>query len=104
MQDPFYHKQKRGKNSRMLDADAWLEGLNAGRSFVTTGPMLFVTLDGREPGHRFSQATPAPRDHALAGSVASASPLDRIEVVLNGEVARTMQPANRPGWCIRSPR
>ena len=27
MQDPFYHKQKRGKNSRMLDADAWLEGV-----------------------------------------------------------------------------
>jgi hypothetical protein len=26
-----------------LDADAWLSGLNAGRSFVTTGPMLFVT-------------------------------------------------------------
>jgi hypothetical protein len=78
-----------------LDADAWLKGLNAGQSFVTTGPMLFVTLDGREPGHRFQQANAAPRDHTLAGSVASASPLDRIEVVLNGEVAKTLRPANR---------
>jgi hypothetical protein len=77
-----------------LDADAWLKGLSAGRSFVTTGPMLFVTLDGHEPGHRFPQTTGAHRDYALAGSVASASPLDRIEVVLNGEVARTLQPAN----------
>jgi penicillin-binding protein 1A len=25
VQDPFYHKEKRGKNSRMLDADAWLD-------------------------------------------------------------------------------
>ena len=78
-----------------LDADAWLKGLSAGRSFVTTGPMMFVTLDGREPGHRFSQTTDARRDYSLAGSVASATPLDRIEVVLNGEVARTLRPANR---------
>jgi len=24
VQDPFYHKEKRGKKTRMLDADAWL--------------------------------------------------------------------------------
>jgi hypothetical protein len=78
-----------------LDADAWLNGLNAGRSFVTTGPMLFVTLDGREPGHRFDQTDPSPRDYRLAGTVESASPLDRIEVMLNGEVARTLRPENR---------
>jgi len=42
-----------------LNADAWLKGLNAGRSFVTTGPMLFVTLDGREPG--IASRRPPPR-------------------------------------------
>src|SRR5262249_20829697 len=31
----------------------WVKGLNAGRSFVTTGPMLFVELDGQDPGHTF---------------------------------------------------
>ena len=25
MQDPFYHKEKRRKKARMLDADAWLD-------------------------------------------------------------------------------
>ena len=25
MQDPFYHKEKRRKKSRALDADAWLD-------------------------------------------------------------------------------
>jgi hypothetical protein len=78
-----------------LDADAWLDGLDAGRSFVTTGPMLFVTLDGREPGQRFEQADSAPGDYRLAATVESASPLDRIEVVLNGAVARTLPPGNR---------
>jgi hypothetical protein len=78
-----------------LDADRWLEGLNAGRSFVTTGPMLFATLDGHQPGHRFAQADPAPRVYRMAGSVESAAPLDRIEVLVNGVVARTLRPENR---------
>jgi hypothetical protein len=77
-----------------LDPDAWLKGLNAGRSFVTTGPMLFVTLDGREPGHHFEQADPMPRDYRLAGTVESAARLVRIEVVVNGAVARTLPPEN----------
>ena len=33
-----------------FDGAAWLQGLNQGRSFVTTGPMLLVTLDGQDPG------------------------------------------------------
>ena len=27
MQDPFYHKEKRKKKTRMLDADAWLDSI-----------------------------------------------------------------------------
>lgn len=33
--------------------ERWVEGLNAGRSFVTTGPMLFATVNGKPPGHVF---------------------------------------------------
>jgi hypothetical protein len=79
-----------------LDAAAWLKGLDAGRSFVTTGPMLFVTLDGHDSGHRFEQTDAAAWEYRLTGSAESAVPLERIEVVVNGEVARTLRPANRP--------
>jgi hypothetical protein len=78
-----------------LDARAWLDGLDAGRSFVSTGPMLFVSLDGRDPGHRFEQTTGAPRGYRLAGSAESAAPLARIEIIVNGELVRTVPPANR---------
>lgn len=77
-----------------LDPRAWLRGLDAGRSFVTTGPMLTVTLDGHDPGHRFD--TDQPRAYRLLGSAESPGPLDRIEIVLNGEVAQTLRPVNRP--------
>jgi hypothetical protein len=78
-----------------FSADAWLRGLNAGRSFVTTGPLLFATLDGKDPGHRFEQAEPDAREYTLGGQAISAAPLDRIEVIVNGELARAIAPANR---------
>lgn len=59
--------------------EAWLRGLNEGRSFVTTGPMLFVQLDGNK----------------LVGTARSAVPLQTIEIVVNGEVIRTVKLRNR---------
>jgi hypothetical protein len=81
--------------ARGIDARAWIDGLNAGRSFVTTGPMLFVSLDGRDPGHRFEQTAGASHEHRLSGTAESAVPLARIEIIKNGELVRTIPPANR---------
>ena len=87
-----------------LDERAWLRGLDAGRSFVTTGPMLLVTLDGHDPGHRFEPAAAEARAYRLRGSAIGAMPLARIEVVINGEVARTIRPVNREtGRAYESP-
>jgi hypothetical protein len=72
----------------------WMRGLNAGRSFVTTGPLLFVQVNGQPPGHTFKQ-TEAVRDYQITGSAQSAVPLERIEIVVNGEVVRTLKPENR---------
>src|SRR5262249_13110442 len=33
-----------------LSYRSWIAGLKAGRSFVTSGPMLSFTVDGKEPG------------------------------------------------------
>jgi hypothetical protein len=50
--------------------EAWLKGLDAGRSFVTTGPMLLAEVTS-------SEAT---------GTLLSEEPVDALEVVVNGEV------------------
>jgi hypothetical protein len=72
--------------------DAWMKGLNAGRSFVTTGPMLRATFDGQPLGTIFREAKP----HAvqITGAAESLRPLTRIEVIVNGEVARVVEPQN----------
>ncbi|HMF12943.1 MAG TPA: CehA/McbA family metallohydrolase [Gemmataceae bacterium] len=74
--------------------EKWLRGLNEGRSFVTTGPMLFVQVNGQDPGHVFKQPE-AMRTYQVTGSAISALPLDRIEIVVNGVVAHKLNPANR---------
>jgi len=76
---------------------AWLDGLNAGRSFVTTGPMLLARVDGKLPGEVSripAGASPRPR---LEIEAYSPAPLEKIEVVVNGEVHRTLEPANEAG-------
>jgi hypothetical protein len=74
--------------------EAWLKGLDAGRSFVTTGPMLFVQVNGQPPGHTFKQSEAA-AEYRITGSAGSSRPLDRIEIILNGEVTKTIKPENR---------
>jgi hypothetical protein len=78
-----------------FDYDNWVRGLDRGESFVTTGPMLPVRVNGRNPGATLKPGG-GKQDYRVTGEALSARPLDRIEVVVNGGVARTVKPANKP--------
>jgi hypothetical protein len=75
--------------------EAWIRGLNAGRSFVTTGPMLLVQVNGKKPGHIFKGEDAALGKYRVSGVARSAVPLAGVEIVINGEVSRTVAAANR---------
>jgi hypothetical protein len=75
--------------------EGWLRGLNEGKSFVTTGPMLLVQVNGQQPGHTFKPAPADSLEYHVRGTVLGEQPLERIEIVVNGEVIRTIKPANR---------
>ena len=62
---------------------------------MTTGPMLLAQLDGRDPGEVFRPSGDGPHVFRLTGRALSAVPLSRIEVIVNGEVAERLKPANR---------
>jgi type 1 glutamine amidotransferase len=70
--------------------EKWLKGLQAGRSFVTTGPMLEVKVNGQLPGQVFADAK-AGNECEVKGVVTSAAPIDRIEILVNGKVAKVIQ-------------
>ncbi len=69
----------------------WREGLLAGRSFVTTGPMMRLQFNGEDAGHVFQTAA-GKTSVRVTGTVQSLATIDRIEILVNGDVARTIQP------------
>ena len=74
--------------------EAWVRGLGAGRSFVTTGPMLLAKVNGEHPGRVFAQAA-AGKSYRVTGRVVSEQPLENVEIMVNGRVSRSVTPQNR---------
>jgi len=70
----------------------WMEGLAAGRSFVTTGPMILAKVNGRWPGESFQLAN-STTPFQIECTVRSEQPLESIEMIVNGRVKK-FQPAN----------
>jgi hypothetical protein len=77
-----------------FDYEMWMQGLDEGRSFVTTGPMLFVTVNGFDPGQTFIKSNKQTTTCSIEGTTQSAYPLGRIEIVVNGLVAKTIKARN----------
>lgn len=70
--------------------EKWVGALRAGRSFVTVGPMLFLTVKGREPGATIRlPTTNRPRLVQVRIDVDYVRPVETVEVIVNGEVAKT---------------
>lgn len=57
--------------------EKWLAGLIAGRSFVTTGPMLFMNVTETE----------------VKATVLGDEPVHAVEVIVNGDIVETLRPA-----------
>jgi hypothetical protein len=75
--------------------ERWMKGLAAGRSFVTTGPMLMVEVDGQPPGSSLGQQSAQPGSYRITGTAASARPLRPIEILAAGQVVAQIPAANR---------
>jgi hypothetical protein len=66
--------------SGALDHAAWLKALKEGRTFATNGPLLDLTLGGKEPGDEIALAKPGTL------GLRSIVPVDRFQLIGNGEV------------------
>jgi hypothetical protein len=59
--------------------------------------MLFAQVNDERPGHIFSQHDSRPTDYRVSGEVHSSGRLERIEVVVNGRILKTL-PASNEAW------
>ena len=65
--------------------DAWFQGLREGRAFVSSGPLVELTVNGRMPGETVELGTGGGSVDVTA-HVKSITPLQKVILVHNGEV------------------
>ncbi len=62
--------------------ESWLGGLRAGRTFVSNGPLLELSVNGMGPGSSFAPAEPV----RIVASALSRIPFERLEIIQDGAV------------------
>ena len=69
-----------------LSFDRWAAAVRAGRTFVTSGPVLELEVEGHEPGDVLELASPGRLEVSIRARAAQAVITD-VELVVNGRVA-----------------
>lgn len=72
---------------------AWIKGLGAGRSFVTTGPLMDVRVNGEHPGVKFEMPE-GKGTVKITGSIVSQGKLTAIECIVGGKLAAKLDVQN----------
>lgn len=68
-----------------LDAEAWKRGLREGRAFVSTGPILEFTVDGKRPGEEVTLPA-AGAEVEISIAIRSITPLPKVMLIFNGDL------------------
>jgi len=71
-----------------LDYERWMADFRAGRSFVTAGPLMLVSVDGKQPGDEIQLPKGIHRLRVKV-EVASINGIESIEILRNGKLAGT---------------
>jgi TolB protein len=96
-----------------LDINPWLDSVKHGVTFATNGPLLGFSLEG----HGLGDQVKLPKgDHELKFTawMRSMVPVDHLEIICNGKVARDLKPGGnrdsadvsgtlpmaQSGWCL----
>lgn len=73
-----------------LDYDKWIAAFRAGRSFVSSGPLVFLKVNGKEPGDEI----PLPSgsyDLDVQVEVESIMPIVSVDIVRDGQIVETVK-------------
>ena len=93
--------------------DTWMDGLKQGRTFATNGPLIEFKLGGEMVGSELKFGA-AQAGVSFTAKLRSIVPVDHLEVVCNGKVARELKlggeqdttdvtgtiPLSESGWCV----
>ncbi len=67
---------------------SWMNAVRRGRTFATSGPLLFATVNGLDPGEELRLDEPG--DVQVRVEAVSKHTFEAIQIVVNGEIIRTV--------------
>ncbi len=85
------------------DFPTWLQGAAEGRSFVTTGPLLVLDVDGERPGGIIHKTGAGPHHiRARVRTICEVAPIQTVQLIVNGKVIheKWIAPADTRGRWI----
>ncbi len=89
---------------REFTYQSWKDAIRAGDTFVTYGPLMEFSVDGRKPGSRIEMNAGGGRVD-VAWQVASVTvPMSKVDLIVNGEVreSRSVGPDQDAGhWSVK---
>ncbi len=77
-----------------LDYKNWIEAVRRGRTFITNGPLLSLSINGRDPGSVLTM--PAGGTVNIEASARSAFPFEQLQIVVNGSVIAGVHATGAP--------
>jgi hypothetical protein len=80
-----HHDDHHDRIVRAFSYSAWLDNLRAGRTFITNGPAIWLDVAGHSPGDALDLTSPTRLPTTIRWR--SAHPINRVELIHNGEVA-----------------
>ena len=87
------------RSGAQLDYDKWMADFRAGKSFVTSGPLVLLKVNGKEPGDEIRLAA-GTHTVKVEVDVKSVTPVESIEVMHNGKPLGNVKTVtlDRSGW------
>lgn len=76
--------------------EAWLGGIAAGRTFMTTGPLLFLEVNGRRPGDEVAVSPGDGTGLPVRVESRSITSVDSLQILVNGVVVETVPASGSP--------
>lgn len=76
-----------------FDYEKWIDGIRCGRTFTTSGPLLFLTVDDQGSGSVLAVTEPRPVTARV--KAISRFPLGRVQIVSNGVVLKETETQER---------
>jgi len=74
-----------------LTHQSWIDAIKRGSTFFSTGPLLFLQVNGREPGSEIGVPAAAPTMMQVKADLMSIAPVDTLEILVNGDVVQTVK-------------